>query len=77
MNGGAIVLQLANNLMKEGKQEKAIEVISKLDIEDEIKKVNSSRFIEDGSLIEVLRKRDANSYRDPEVEDNWKPISEQ
>ncbi len=69
-------MQMANNLMKDGKQEKAFEVISKLGFDEEIKKVNSSRFIEDGRLIEVLRKRDADNYRDPEVEDNWKPISE-
>lgn len=48
-----------------------------MNIDKLIDKANTDKAITDSQINDILIKRDEGEFKDPEVENNWKPLTEE
>ncbi len=75
--GNISTLNLANGFIKQGRVEEAKQALSYLELDEIIESVTEKKKITDNQVLKKLNKRDENRYKDSEIEDNWKPLSEE
>lgn len=75
--GGLGLLKGANTLMESGETKIAYDLLANLKLDETIDQVNKDKQISDSQIVEILRKRDDGRYKDPEVENVWKALTEE
>lgn len=75
--GGLGLLKGANTLMESGETKIAYDLLANLNLDETIDQVNKDKQISDSQIVEILKKRDDGRYKDPEVENVWKALTEE
>lgn len=73
--GGMGTLKMANDAMEKGQVDLAYMALSYLELDKTIDLVNKDKQVSDSQIVDILVKRDEGRYRDPEVENGWKPLT--
>lgn len=73
--GGMGTLKMANDAMEKGQVDLAYMALSYLELDKTIDEVNKDKQVSDSQIVDILVKRDEGRYRDPEVENGWKPLT--
>ena len=77
VKGAHTTLDAAIILMENGLIQQAYEILGKVDIDKLIDEAYVAKQITDSQIVDILAKRDEGRYKDPEVEDNWKALTEE
>lgn len=64
-------------MMKDGNIAGAYGILGYLNLDETITQINKDKQVSDSQIVDILTKRDLNSYKDPEVETGWKPLTEE
>ena len=77
LTGGFAVLKMATDMMNMGQTEAAYMALGYLELDKTIDQVNKDKQVSDSQIVDILIKRDEGRYRDPDVENSWKPLTEE